>query len=1220
MPIRETTTSQALDAINDSGLFEGIAAAVLRKSNPTYERLVHTGINASGKTIKSPLDGICFEADADPPHMIAFHHTTTSLKDLRTKWLSPSPPGDLTVTASFAAKQRKKRPQLRATLVLTTNKEPNADLVARVHESAAASGLEIDLWSRSRIAHFLDSEPSGQWLRRLHLGIDQELLSSELFHELSQTSLRINDPPSDERTWVSRSLDTDLTDRRFRDVTFVVAASGTGKSIACYRRVLAHVRSGGFGLVLNPDVIVSAATLDGAIQATLEKLHPSLAPIGTTPMSFCSADRHLLLVVDHWHHSTQDQFLVENVARWSRAWNGVEDDGSRPPLWQLLYPVWPEVVASLSDEVRRKLAPMTLITGRFSAVEGCEALSARARFENLTLSESDAEAISNALGRDPLLIALHDLGRPPDPHHTIERFVDHVLFSVSRERPGLPASEYREALTALAAEMLTARNLQPTWQTVKSWPTMQPETLNLIGLLLRDGALMTLQGGSKDQQIVFRHDRVRDWLLTEAMEDLVSRNSLDSGIIHDPYYADIVGSVLVRIPLTNTIVARVATANPLSLFRALQLLGGTSTRSRTFIRRAIDDWLGDSASRDGSRFHLRHAALRMLSATDSPDVPEIVRKFPESSISGQLARLRNGDCMAGIELCCSLHPGTRASWRDSQIDHAKTYHGSTIVKELTAFLTEYDLSWDARIGALRLAGHLANPDLRHAINTTWEVDDERLAHVGEYVWAVSRCCEDEPERYLGPVCDAWATLSDRPTSEGHPAARPAVALHHLQWAFGRYPPLKALDYLIRRGSTDELRWPITLLLQEIDHPKALMFIVQELASISRRYQDAESLPSYVDHTRDYWRRLQADNGRGMSIKSRKRLFDIWRSRESDAHLRRQAFALWEQTRSPDDLAVLRDSPPFDELADIVLRARLARGDHLAVRDVLERQDADTHGWWLWNARHVWSPELTQALDELLARRGNQSVRHWGEANESDRFSCELLIRLPEAEAERLIMKHWAHLRYVPCFVQAALYVSTPSVLEEVRTTVEACSKDSKIKLLEGLGTTWGLQFHDHPGLVRKNQLVALRPHFKRLSGMDIASLWHACNDREWFDLRREMVDGHLQPPFPVGKWDPVQAMSYLDRMIDKWQPMFLDAWVSDLLRSGVTWRDVFNVMTRWLGSKRSLRAIECVAAAVRTFGVRSDLVAIESFKNMAPPRSREIIEDTKFAVRRRSVR
>ncbi|HEX9867197.1 MAG TPA: hypothetical protein VGC99_01160, partial [Candidatus Tectomicrobia bacterium] len=79
-------TVQALAAITDEGLFERLAMAILREANPTYRSLVHPGMNV-GKTVKSPLDGICFVQGADPPHMIAVHHTITARSDLEKKWL-----------------------------------------------------------------------------------------------------------------------------------------------------------------------------------------------------------------------------------------------------------------------------------------------------------------------------------------------------------------------------------------------------------------------------------------------------------------------------------------------------------------------------------------------------------------------------------------------------------------------------------------------------------------------------------------------------------------------------------------------------------------------------------------------------------------------------------------------------------------------------------------------------------------------------------------------------------------------------------------------------------------------------------------------------------------------------------------------------------------------------------------------------------------------------
>lgn len=38
--------------------------------------------DAAGKTVKSPLDGFCFVRGANPPHLIAVHHTITARDSL----------------------------------------------------------------------------------------------------------------------------------------------------------------------------------------------------------------------------------------------------------------------------------------------------------------------------------------------------------------------------------------------------------------------------------------------------------------------------------------------------------------------------------------------------------------------------------------------------------------------------------------------------------------------------------------------------------------------------------------------------------------------------------------------------------------------------------------------------------------------------------------------------------------------------------------------------------------------------------------------------------------------------------------------------------------------------------------------------------------------------------------------------------------------------------
>ena len=217
-------------------------------------------------------------------------------------------------TAEIVVKQRTRTPELRATLILTTNEEPGEELVRAVMTTGAAHRIDIDIWSRSRLAHVLDTEPKGQSIRRTHLGIEQELLSEDLLRQLSRASLDVFKPHDDPRAWVPRQLDRVLRLAR-RPINFLVAESGLGKSVACYRALTEYIEGGGYGLILPHEVIVQAITPDRAVTEALRQLHPALAP-GQSPLAFCSPDKPLMVVVEDINRSGQPLRLAEKIAGW----------------------------------------------------------------------------------------------------------------------------------------------------------------------------------------------------------------------------------------------------------------------------------------------------------------------------------------------------------------------------------------------------------------------------------------------------------------------------------------------------------------------------------------------------------------------------------------------------------------------------------------------------------------------------------------------------------------------------------------------------------------------------------------------------------------------------------------------------------------------------------------------------------------------------------------
>lgn len=350
-----------------------------------YADLIHTGINADGKTRKAPLDGVTFVKDASPRHMIAVHHTTSADGGLEKKWLfdpakvkrrakttTPLPdPGDLLKTAGVVETERVADPDMRATLVLTSTEEPNGVLVSKVRQEADGLRIGIDFWTRERITDFLDVDGDGQWIRRKFLGTPVRRLSQSLLSDLSDLSLARLERPDEGQAWVSRLADGELGSVD-RPIVFVTAPSGAGKTILCRRRLQAHRAGGGIAIVLSHSVLEHATTLDAAIDLALRDLEPSLEP-HQSAIPFCTADRPLLLLLEDINRSADPAGLVAKILSW------VPEKTLKDTAWRLFCPIWPTTWARLDDATRKKAEAMLFLPTPMSAVECAIAVEARAK-------------------------------------------------------------------------------------------------------------------------------------------------------------------------------------------------------------------------------------------------------------------------------------------------------------------------------------------------------------------------------------------------------------------------------------------------------------------------------------------------------------------------------------------------------------------------------------------------------------------------------------------------------------------------------------------------------------------------------------------------------------------------------------------------------------------------------------------------------------------------
>ena len=1218
-------TIRALAEITDAGLFERLATAVLRQAQPDlYGNLSHPGMNAEGKTRRSPVDGIAYVLGADPPHMVVAHHAS-GLEDLKKKWLNEpamvrkrgpkptAPPGDIIKTISIAIEERKRTPDLRVTLALTTNQEPSEDVLRDAQAVAKSHAITIDPWSGSRIAHYLDNTAEGQWLRNQYLRITQERISAQLLAELSRRSLAAFPLMPTLESLIDRELDRLLVEESPRPVAFLVGESGFGKTIACYKYLKDHIEAGGYGLILTHETLAANATLDQALDSELRKLHSALEPdVGVKARALSSPDHPFLVMVEDINWADRPSFLLERLVGWASRSTGTKVERFN---WRLLCPVWPSTIATATDEAKKRIDAMSISVSRFSESESRLAVRNRARLANETISGVAASRIAEELGHDPLLIALYHFGDRGEPLRVIGRFVDARLRRLSR-RNSLTLTDCRVALREVAEAMLVQRELDPTWENVSEWFREAPDRLNAMRQIAQNGEVVRLNDAEGVERLRFRHDRVRAWLLSEAAAELMRSGLLQDHTLAEPFFADVIGTALAKPNMPTEMVERIRKQNPLALFYALKVFGEPETEVHHTTLKAIDAWLGEESTHERANRSLRRAALQVLAETESSQVISITDQFNDDAWSLVRARFRNGDLAAGIQLSLRVNPGATASWRDREIEHAKHRFGTALTDQLGDLLRQPELVDGQRVGALRLAGHFADPGLAGAISTCWANDPARDDDLASYLWAAAQCGGDDPAKLLRPICAAWAALPDTPPQTGLASPRADLGADELSWAFNEVLSPAAASYFVSRARRKDLRWPITLMLRGVNQPDAVEFIARVFAAASRSAHGFWSLPGDVERE---WERRQSELGRPMSVTARQRLLDLLRTPTHDKHLRRSALLLWAATSSEGDLDILREIPNPGALSDEILSARIRRGDPGALPAFVHKLRSDQAGYWWQLGRYTWSDAFTTALEEELQRRGKTVRREWGSHYPSDWIVCELVAtRLTPDKAEDLLERNWEHLHFSRNFIESALLIATPSTCALVAEAMASCPDPRAI--FQFVQVHFQPKCERGPGLERIAQVEAFVPYLDWLDSHAIFTLWDTCNRLGWFAFRRQHLDVRLDATFRERTiLDEPGFFSKLDEQLARGGADWADFLINRYLEQTDRVEDIIELLQKWLGERMTVAAVDLVAAVLRHIGVRRNLRLL-SVSGIEPAADlEEIRADTFFAVSRRSL-
>lgn len=1213
------TTRQLIEEITDPGHFEGLATACLREMFPICDLVVQTGVNAEGKTIQSPVDGVGITVLGGKRELVAIHHTTSQKKGLRSKWLgglesdsnkpiANAEMGDVAKAAEIFASEKEKSSEVSMTLFLTVNKEPSEDLIRDVARTGETLGFDIIVVAASRFAHFLDTGGKGHWLRKQYLGVEQELLSRELLTDLCSKNLTANQPPSAAETWIPRELDEEIGRFSRRGLSLLVGESGIGKSVACFRELERNLSGGGFSLVVSHESLEAAPTIDAVIFDTLKALHPNLSTMSSEARGFASASEPLLILVEDLNESASPAQVLSKLLHGAKkaGEEKVDSQQAADSDFGILCPVWPSVLSGFDLESQNRFVSKIHAVGSFDDEEGALAVKRRADLCSVDLSNAACAEIAEALGNDPLLIALHDLESHAAPEKVLSEFVEKEI-NKAAENSEVTASDFRLALNEMAEGMMTHGSLRPFWREIASWDIVSRDSRKLLSILASRRHLFRLAGHSTEQRIRFRHDRVREYVLVECCLELEKAGRLEEALVADPFFAEVMGLVILE-KGSAEFLGNVSEQAPLAVASALRSLRGREDSLRLLIVQQITDWLTDENTHTRKHAALLNEARTMIGMSIGPEIPELARLARGASWSLETAAIRNGSFEGGLRLFQQLDPGMASGWIRKRLLDAVDDHSEQYSRDLASLLEEQNLRNELIVAALRFAGLVGTPSLNHSISACWASDADRIPNLKEYVWAVARCFDPDDFRTFDAVVEAWATLPD--DEKENEFTKSHVSYGELNFAFCHFPLINAIPYLIAKASEiPDLDGCICQLLHGVDSPDAVFFVAE---SVARRLEALEGTgywnPILLQYS-DKWRRADED-GRPMSETTRMFLREIWEDPMRNKFLRIEAFKFWKASNRPGDNEILRQVSADSEISDKVFWERLLRGDGAAIPYLIEKLGDEENFMWWQCASEVSSAELTSFFSRHLAVRSAELMEDTKEITTDD-FFAQILRTLEPPKAEQLLIANWDGLKECPYYVESCLYIATEPLIELALQRIE--EHEAPSKFLEHFSFRLGLKFSNRPGLTRRRQATAMLAVSEHLNAQDLDDLRKELYRNRWYDLAAKLSSN------TTGDVDENESIWQGFDSIAKEDPrFFLEDRINELFETVPSREQFFDQLFAWAESRNDYESLSLLASVLAMKGIRIDLPRLLRFRGTDTEDSEAIIEDTTFAVMRAS--
>lgn len=1207
--MQKLTTEQALSKL-DAASFEALANEVLRYKFPILSSLIVSGLNAQGKTIKGSSDAFCLIENS---HYATVHHTTQ--QDLRKKWIyngqsTKTPKGDLIKALEAAQKLRTENPNLKVSIFLSTNLRVPETLGQEIQALNTTDSISIEIVEQSIMCSFLNATPTGQYLRRVHLGIETELLSRELLNGLVQNNIDrykeemyLNDcvlVPTEAEKNVRFQLNQST-----KTINLLVGDSGFGKSSVAYSLVCHAISIGKIALRIAPHIIEQSVSLNDAIVRQLNIEHPGLhASLDSCLLLFAEA----LVVVDDINKSSAAVTLLDKLISWGEA--------APKNKMKLLCPIWNKNLSLIENKVIKEERFSTLGLSRPSYRECAKIVEQGLQQAGVNLTDQQVRSIILDNSMDPLLLGICTklIGEGKEysagiPKEAIGSFVEGKL-KIIADKNQQPLFVVKQTVIKFAKALMSNRILEPELLQVNEWFQNLPSEKGIIYQVANDRQLFHFDDEGK---CFFRHDRIRNHLLTLSLEADLLNKQVDIALFGNPFFAELIGAALASSPFTPEVVRLLLENNPASVFSSLKFLQGPEKQLQfDHVVEEIQEWYSINDKKIPSAITLDIS--RLFLSFDTKEIKKLTKGLPDS-IDLSLAKFRNGEWLSGVIFFASMRfftPGSKNYWRDSIIEHVKAKHEGTVIDGLSQSLPN-KFTPEGIKHAYALSGFMRSPSLMYPMQESWKAHAKNENYL-QYLWAVLNCFSKEHSIILKDAFEYWKQLPDEPNQRSSTKVSKQEICRELRYIrFGITE--KQMDPIKEIAVDQDLVPLLAAILAWVDSPAAFEIVLKN--------KDEK----YADMRGERWDFKKT--GKRLSQASRDFLLAQSRNFSRSDGERYLAWSYWSTNEETDILIEeLKQTDPNDKLLfskSILLRVSLQDESVLPIYLQLIEKMPTAIRWihCLWNA--VTRSYFRQWLKKVIQSKNEESIND----------ALNQLMAIDNQEAAEIFIEQWNEIKQYHNAIGTALYLSTPATRELARTEINRlgfsfferfeeffkCNLEStyidfemsnkftseelaNINFL--LESFKYLQFHYgcfYEGIENRitiEKLESLIPYFPLLGQLALLDFAQDCQRLNRMDFCTQYIVPHMgrqvKAKIIPGKDDILSELHEKCHELNSEQGSTITFWTEDLKNRNVPQSMLIKCLMDFGKVKTTQNALRIVCKVLESVGTRKEIPMIEDFQ------------------------